>query len=228
MSYSKTYKAQLTPKGSFKFPKLNTPDTYKGDTKYKNTLLVEPDAPEVQAWIEKLTRIRDEEVERVKQELIDGGKPGLAKKVTTREVYHMDTDKEGEETGLLAFHAAMKAEVKDKKTGQLKQLRPKFFDAKGKLIKKVPDIWGGTIGRMGVDIRGSKRPADGAIGVTLYLDAVFILDLKSGGGRDASSYGFQGEDDGYSYAEDEDDNGYGYGSSDADSGDDEAEENDDF
>lgn len=213
--FPKKYKAQLTPKGTFKFPKLNTPDTYKGDTKFKVGLLADPDDAEVQAWIEKLTRIRDEEVERTKKELIDAGKPGLAKKVTVRDVFHMDTDKEGEETGLIVFHASMKAEVKDKKTGELKQLRPKFFDAAGKPIKKVPEIWGGTVGRLGVDVMGSKRPADGAIGVTLYLDAVFLIDLKTGGGRDASSYGYTGEEGGYSADDDDGDSGYDYGGEDA-------------
>lgn len=228
MSFPKTYKAQLTPKGTFKFPKLNTPDTYKGDTKFKNTLLVSPDDPEVQKWITKLEGIRDEEVERIKKELIDAGKPGLAKKVSTRDVFHMDTDKEGEETGLLAFHAHMKAEVKSKKTGKLVQLRPKFFDAAGRKIKKVPEIWGGTVGRMGVDIRGSKRPADGAIGVTLYLDAVFIVDLHGPSGRDASAYGYQGEEGGYSYEEDEDSSDHGYAQDDDVDTDADDDENEDF
>jgi hypothetical protein len=190
----------LTPKGRFRFPALNKPDEYKGELKYKSDLVVGPDDPGVREFIERLEAIRDAEVEKVKQELIDAGKPGLAKKVTTRDVFAMETDKAGEETGNILFHTKMKAEVKDKKTGQLKQLKPSLFDAKGRPITNPPEIWGGTVGRFGVVPRGSKRPADGAIGVTLYLDAVFIIDLKTGGSRDASYYGFTPEEDGYEYS----------------------------
>lgn len=222
MSFSKIYKAQLTPKGAFKFPKLNTPDTYNGDSKFKTGLLVDPDGEGVAEFIAFLEKVRDEEVERIKKELTDAGKAGLAKKVNVRDVYKMDTDKEGEETGQLLFDAYMKSEVKSKKTGELIQLRPKFFDAKGNPIKRnVPNIWGGTIGRLGVDVFGSKRPGDGLIGTTLRLDAVFIIDLKTGGGRDASAYGYAGEEDGYTASEDSDSGYDSYGG-------DSADDNDDF
>lgn len=220
--FSKIYKAQLTPKGVFKFPKLNTPDSYNNDLKYKATLLVEPDAAEVPEFIAKLERIRDEEIERIKRELTDAGKAGLAKKVGPRDVYKLDLDKSGEETGLLAFDVSMKAEVKRKSDDKIIKLRPKFFDAKGRDISNPPEIWGGTVGRFGVDIFGSKRPADGAIGTTLRLDAVFLIDLKSGGGRDASAYGFQGDEGGYEY------DGDGASSAGYDGGTDDDVDNDDF
>lgn len=215
---AKKLKAQLTPKGIFKFPALHKPDTYKGDTRYKTDLLLDPNDDEVQAFISKLERIRDEHVEKVKKYLTDEGKPGLAKKVKVREVVKDDLDKEGNETGLVYISAAMKAEYKDKQTGQLKPLRPKFFDARGQKIKRAPEIWGGTVGRLGVDLMPTLRAADGAWGVGFFLDAVFIIDLKGPGGRDASSYGFKPEDDGYSYGGEDDDGDTG---SEYDAGDDE-------
>lgn len=224
---TKKIKAQLTPKGILKFPALTTPDTYKGDTKYKTGLLLDPSNDEVQAFITKLEGIRDAHVEKVKKWLTDEGKPGLAKKVKVREVVKDDLDKEGNETGLVRIDAAMKAEFKDKKTGELKQLRPKFFDARGQKIARAPEIWGGTVARLGLDLMPTLRAADSAWGVGFFLDAVFIIDLKGPSGKDASSYGFKPEDDGYAYGEDDDSYGGGdYTDDGADSGEDDGD--DDF
>ena len=221
---TKKIKAQLTPKGILKFPALNKPDTYKGATKYKTGLVLDPNEPDVQAFITKLEGIRDAHIEAVKKWLTDEGKPGLAKKVLAREVVREELDKEGNETGMVVINAAIKAEFKDRQTGEMKQLRPKFFDARGQKINKAPEIWGGTVARLGVDLMPTCREADKAWGVGFFLDAVFILDLKGPGGRDASAYGFQAED-GYAYAgaddDDVEDDAPQYGSGD-DSG------NDDF
>lgn len=225
---TKKLKAQLTPKGILKFPALNTPDTYKGDTKYKTGLLLDPSDADVQAFITKLEGIRDAHVEKVKKWLTDEGKPGLAKKVAVREVVKEDLDKEGNETGLLRIDAAMKAEYVDKKTKQVKQLSPKFFDARGQKIKRAPEIWGGTVARLGLDLMPTKRAADGAWGVGFFLDAVFIIDLKGPSGKDASSYGFKPEDDGYAYGEDDADETYGSGGYDSDGADDTDDGDEDF
>jgi hypothetical protein len=98
----------------------------------------------------------------------------------------------------------MKAEYKDRKTGEMIALYPKFFDAKGQKIKKAPEIWGGTVGRLGVDIMPTCREADKAWGVGLFLDAVFIVDLRGPSGRGASDYGYAGDEGGYTYDGDED------------------------
>jgi len=222
----------VTPKGRFKFPKLNEPDNYKNELRFKSGLIVAPDDPGVPEFIERLEEIRDAEIEKVKKELTEAGKSGLAKKVKPREVYHLDTDKEGNETGDLLFNVKMKHEVKSKKTGKIIKLWPAFFDARGNPMNKVPPIWGGTVGRFGVVPRASKRPADGAYGVTLYLDAVFVIDLKTGGQRDASYYGFTPEEDGYQYEggpdDDEDDDDFNRRRRADDGDDDEDEDNDDF
>lgn len=217
---AKKLKAQLTPKGAFKFPALHAPDTYKGETKYKTGLVMDPNDPDVQAFIEKLERIRDQHVEKVKQALIDEGKKGLAKKVKVREVVKDELDKEGEETGMVYIDANMKSEYKDRKTGEIKQLRPKFFDASGQKIKKAPEIWGGTVGRLGVDLMPTLRVVDGAWGVGFFLDAVFIIDLKGPGARSADSYGFKPEEGGYTANatddHDDDDSGADYDTGDSD------------
>lgn len=204
---TKKLKAQLTPKGYLKFPKLNTPDTYKGDTKYKTGLVLDPNEPDVQAFITKLEKIRDEHIEKVKQALIADGKPGLAKKVASREVVKDELDREGNETGMVVINAAMKAEYKDRQSSEMKKLNPKFFDAKGQRIKRAPEIWGGTVARLGVDLMPTCREADKAWGVGFFLDAVFIIELKGPGAVNASAYGFEAEEGGYTASADDDDTG---------------------
>lgn len=194
-------KAQLTPKGVLKFPALHKPDTYKGDTKYKTGLLLDPSEPEVQAFIKKLEGIRDEHIVKVQQWLEAEGKPGLAKKVKSREVVKDDLDKEGNETGYVVINAAMKAEYRDRSTGEMKKLSPKFFDSKGKKIDRAPEIWGGTVARLGLDLMPTLRAADGAWGVGFFLDAVFVIDLKGPSARGSSAYGYTPEEGGYDSSE---------------------------
>jgi len=191
-------KPLLTPKGVFVFPKLITPDTYKGKTTFNSKLRVHPNDPGVQQFIEKLEVVRDEGVEAEKAKLIAAGKGGAAKKVITRPVFKVEEDpKTGEETGFILFEVKMKTQFEDKKTGKIKKLRPTFFDSQGNSIDAPEDIWGGTVGRFGVKPAPTMREADSAMGTTLYLDAVFIIDLKAGGGRSASYYGFEAEEGGY-------------------------------
>lgn len=199
---TKKIKAQLTPKGIFKFPKLTTPDSFMGATKYKTGLVLDPNDGEVAAFIKRLEAIRDEHVEKVKKWLVAEGKPGLADKVAIRSVFRAEEDSEGNDTGNIILNAAMKAEYVDRRTGETVKLYPKFFDAKGKRIDKAPEIWGGTVGRLGVDIMPTIRSADKAWGVGLFLDAVFIVDLRGPSSKGASAYGYQGDEGGYTHEAD--------------------------
>src|SRR5699024_3019131 len=78
--------------------------------------------------------------------------------------------------------------------------KPQFFDAKGKPMLKVPDIWGGTVGKVSFSFvtDGYFIPGTGACGISLQLEAVQIIDLVSAGQRSADDYGF-GEEEGYEH-----------------------------
>ena len=197
MSNVKSAKPLLTPKGTFAFPKLTEPDNFKNKLTYNTGLVVDPDAPGVAAFIQRLEAIRDAEIESVKAKLIAEGKAGAAKKVKDRPVFQNEEDKDGNETGNIQFSAKMNAEYKCKKTGAMKPMKPNFYDSQGNPIAAPKSIWGGTVGKLGVKPVATLREADGAYGVTLYLDAVFIIDLKQGGQKDASYYGFAAEEGGY-------------------------------
>jgi hypothetical protein len=81
---------------------------------------------------------------------------------------------------------------------------PALFDASGTPLKPGMKVGGGTLAR----ISGLMRVYEGfgATGVTLYLNAMQIIDLKEFGGRPATSYGFDATTGftGDTFGEDED------------------------
>jgi len=90
---------------------------------------------------------------------------------------------------------AASGEVKNgPKKGQKWSRKPMIFDAAGQPMRKVPDIYGGTIGRVRFSLRPYFIKGTGAAGLKLALEAVQIIDLVSGGQRSASSCGFEAEE----------------------------------
>lgn len=190
--------------GNKEFPKPNGEFSVKGVGK--------ADDPEVQALIAKLQPFHDEAVSRG-EAAFKGLKVDVRKKlkaVTVNPLYTELFDEETEEpTGEIAFKFSMTHSGEYKsgpKQGKKWYRRPAIFDARGSLMKPAPDIWGGTIGRiafeLGIDkegIPGYFIPGTGAVGLSLRLTAVRILDLVQSGERDAASYGFDEEEEGYEY-----------------------------
>lgn len=198
--YGKKHKAMLTPKGALFFPKLNAPDEYKGKTFYNADIILDPEDAAVQKYLAKLEAIRDQYVKELKAWCAKqkGKTKALGAQIHPREtVYDVHYDKDGEETGMIILRARMNATYE--KDGKVKKMSPKFFDAAGKKVGQAPEIWGGSIVRIGADVAATKNPQTHAIGVNHYLDAVFLIDVKNGGGRDASDYGFDGEEGGYTH-----------------------------
>lgn len=196
-----------SPKGTFKFPRLNEPDTkFKEEGEYSVKLVVNPDDAGVQELIEKIDAAAAECLEAAK----DAEKtPAKAKKWETKYLPYADVeDDEGEPTGEIEFKFSMKASGTNKKTGKAWKRSPALFDAKGKpLGKDAPQIWGGTIGKVNFEIIPYRPTIQVGASVKLALNAAQIIDLVSGGGsRDASEYGF-GEEEGYE-AEDETSEGF--------------------
>ncbi|WEM05508.1 ssDNA binding protein and ssDNA annealing protein [Ralstonia phage BOESR1] len=195
-----------SPRGVFVYPKLNEPDYGnekfpKPDGEYSVNLRMTREAAE--QWINaKLKTHLDEayaEAEAEFAKLPVGTRKKLGS-VTQNDLFKIEYDKETEEeTGFVTFKFAMKAGGKTK-AGKEWSRKPVIFDAKGKKMVKTPDIWGGTEGKVSFEARPYFIPGTGAAGLKLALNAVQVIDLKSGGGRDAEGYGF-GEEDGYEYDE---------------------------
>lgn len=180
----KEYEPLLTPSGIAVYPHLNRPDVYKdpntnvsGKPQYKvNLSLTQEEATPL------ITKI--EEAKKTALAMI----PKDKKQKESDAPYYNELDSEGQETGRVIFKFKMNAEI-NTKDGRKIDIAPKLFDAKGVLLNECDDIWGGSILRVSAELVPYYVAAVGA-GVSLRLKAVQIIELKTGGGADASSYGF--------------------------------------
>jgi len=187
-----------SPKGTFKYPRLNEPDTkFKPAGEYSVKLILDPEEDAVKALIKKLSPLHHEAVE-AGQEAWDELKAAAKKNnpFKTNDLFAEDYDDQDEKTGLIVFNMKMTASGSNKKTGKEWSRSPVIFDSKGVALPKPPSIWGGTIGKVSFETMPYFTATAGA-GMSLRLSAVQVIDLVSGGGsRDASEYGF-GEEEGY-------------------------------
>lgn len=183
-----------TPVGIARFPHLNAPDTrfnaagdYKADLRIKTE-----DATQFIAYLEE---IRDKFV-------ADYVAP---KKATVKiaDVYGVEFDDEGEETGYVIIKTKLNATGENKKTGETWTNEPKLFDADGNPIPKSVKVWSGsklivagTVNTYAFTKDKNKKTGavDVELGVTLKCRGVQVLELVSGAGQTADSFGFKKQD----------------------------------
>ncbi len=175
---SKDYVGVTTPAGIAIYPHLTQPDTkFNAMGEYKVSLSLTED--EAAPLIEKV----DEAMEQAKELIPKGKRPKVADAP-----YFAELDDEGQETGRVVFKFKMKAKV-NTKDGRTIEMSPRLFDAQGTLLTDVKSLWGGSILRISADLIPYYVAAVGA-GVSIRLKAVQIIELKTGGGTDATNYGF--------------------------------------
>lgn len=206
----------ITQAGTAVWPKLNAPDEYKGKRTFNTKLVIDPAADaliEKKAGnlIEAAEKLRDAFLEKTKADLTEQAaelrrtKKGAKAKEVEEKIASIEAvpfgkpevdDETEEETGKLVISAKTNAEYKDKR-GNMRERSLKIFDAKGKTLKNAPEIGSGSTLKLAATMVPYYMPKENTVGVTLYLDAVQVIDLVTfGGQRDASSYGF-GQEDGY-------------------------------
>ena len=206
-----------TPAGRLGWPKLSEPDygtkDYpKPDGEYSTKLILKADDPATRAFLKELQPHYEAALEAGKEEFAKL-KPETRKKlkqVNENPLFTELLDKETEEpTGEIEFKFSKKASIvaqKGPKAGQRIQLRVALFDAKGNVIQKAPQIWSGSVAKVAFVASPYFIPGTGAAGLKLSLDAVQIIELRQGGGKSASDYGF-GAEDGYTHGDDTSDTG---------------------
>jgi hypothetical protein len=200
----------VSPKGVFKYPKLNKPDYGSKEYpcpegKYEVRLVLTEADPATQAFIAKLQPHYDAAESEAKQKFaqlkIDTRKKlGEPKK---NDLYTVIYDKETEEpTGEIEFKLTdMASGVANRGTPKERAWtsRPAIFDASGRdITKAAPEIWGGTIGKVSFELRPYFINGTAAWGLKLALKAVQIIELVQGGQKDAKGHGF-GVEDGYAH-----------------------------
>lgn len=214
-----------TPIGTLIWPKLASPDDYKGKKTYSAKIrLNEEDSQaliaKIEAELAKFWPIAKAELEEKLAEAKTGKQKAEAKKALeemaeAEKSYKPAYDDDGNETGEYEFNFKMPDHFmgKDKKPVFMK---PDVFDAKGKVLKVVPEVWGGTTAIVAGELRPYSMPI--GVGISLRLKAVQLIELAGAGGqKDASSYGF-GQQEGYE-GSDEEPEGTDSTSSESDGGD---------
>ena len=109
---------------------------------------------------------------------------GKAAAKTTNTMWYMETDEDGEETGNVVFKMRIKNRLN--RDGKLWDRKPKQFDAALRPCEVNP--WGGSV--LAVSATVYEWDAGGKKGISLQPQAVQIIELVSGGGKDASAFGF--------------------------------------
>lgn len=185
-----------------KWVTLGKPDTkFKPEGEYRVTATVPKESAEAAALVKKIDAEYDNAIAAIKQELL--GDPKRKAKAKGMKVadkpYKVETDAEGNETGnlLFTFKAKASGEAVDRKTGEKRiwKFKPAMFDSKGTPIPEGTTPYGGTKLRVAYQCKPFFTDMVGA-GLSLSLQAVQILDLRTGGGRDAAAFGFE-EEEGY-------------------------------
>lgn len=188
---TKTKAKNVTPAGKALWPRLNSPSTkFDDDGVYETQLILSPeDAAEL---IERC----DTEAEEAWQKAIENeskpAKKNALKKYNYNPPYKDDVDSEGAETGDIVFKFKTKAINKD---GSAKKLP--LVDARKNPVSDI--VGGGSTLKVAFASRGYQMPSSKTYGLTLYLNAVQVLDLVGPGGGGVGAFD---EEDGYEAPED--------------------------
>lgn len=220
MSEDRNVVKGITPKGIASWPRLHEPDTkFKKEGEYSIKLkLSGAAAAELNAVIEEAHEAAYEANKKAIAEAKAKEKnPKKRAEIKERadlpckELYEND-----EPTGEYEFNFKMKASGVSHKTGKPWTRKPAVFNAKGKPLsaEEKQKVGGGSVVKVSYEISPFYTAALGA-GVSLRLEAVQVIELKSFSNRDANSYGF-GEEEGYEGEENEGaEHGFGDESGDA-------------
>lgn len=172
----------VTPKGKAFYPNLRTPNVFEGnDLGYDCRLILSA-----------------EETEKMEDFL----HRELAKAASLPEFVDKKLD-EGDyfigmgetEDGDTYFKFKTKSTYKTK-SGEVKDRVVPIFDSAGKPLPKELDIGHGSIVKVAYSVHPFYKTRK-IKGLTLYLNAVQVIELVKRGERDAGSYGFGAEEGGY-------------------------------
>lgn len=145
----------VTPLGTLKFPRLNTPDVKYNN--YNTKLLLDMNKPEDAAFIEGLKEFMGSEIDRLVQDLPPKKLADIKEPIYP---FTQDTNKDGDDTGLLAVKFTTKHP-------------PRIVDAKRASITDI--IFSGAEAYIAFGPKVGLRDKENAFGLTLYLNAVQVI-----------------------------------------------------
>ncbi|WP_417623165.1 hypothetical protein [Parasphingorhabdus sp.] len=204
-----------TPPGVLKWPKVTEPDygTDKfpdNDGSFNTKVTYDGSDPAVTKFTNRLDKLMDRARELAEEKFaelpvkarkqIEAKSGGIQPDLPYAPVYDEETE---EETGEIEMRFKRKYSgefKKGPKAGRKWYAKVGLFDSAKppKPLKKGIEIWGGTTAIINAEFFPYFVAGTGAYGITRRLNAVQVLELVSAGGeRSASSYGFEGSDDGF-------------------------------
>lgn len=162
-------KVYVTPKVELHWAKVHEPDTkFNPDGDYSVEARVSQEqGQKLCDWLTKvLQHAHAEEIKRNPK----------AKNYNINPPFQPVEDENGNETGEVKFKFKMKA-IGRSRTGDTWEQKPKVFDAKLAPVPKTVLIGNGSVGKVGFKVRPYAMPATRAVGLSMMLDSVQIIDL---------------------------------------------------
>jgi hypothetical protein len=172
-----------TPAGIAIYPSLHAPDTRFKDAGVYSTKLRIAAGPEADALEATLEEHAAAAVVTAKKE-----NPGKKNIKAADMPFSRDED-----TNDLIVNIKMTASGVSKKTGKPWSMRPKLYDAKGKPLPHGVKVGGGSVLRVAFQPAPFWTALVGA-GITLRMEAVQVIELKSWGEKSADAFGFGAEE----------------------------------
>ena len=190
----------ITPRGTFKFPSLSSPDYGNDefpnpDGSFKTAVVMS--AADAQPLIDKLMPAYEVALAEGAVKFAALALPARKKlgEMKTNMFYETEYDKETEEeTGNVIFKAKTKYRRVNAKTKEVSFGRVILVDAKGKPFPKTLPIYGGTEGRISFTVRPYFIPGTGVAGLSMYLVSAQIINHVGPGARTGASLGYAVED----------------------------------
>ena len=180
-----------TPIGVARYAHLNTPDTrFDDDGIFKCDVVLPADGEETQEFIEYLEGIRDEKFDSLDAK--------DKKKYSKADVYEVELDEAGDETGNLIFKTKLERVGKNKKTGKTFIREPKLFDTSNppNPLPSEVQVWSGSKVIVAGIVTTYAMPSTKKVGVKLWCEGVQVVELVSSRQATADSFGFGGVDGG--------------------------------
>ncbi len=175
---------QFTPKGVAVFPRLNTPDTKFKDTGRYSLKLRLPEA-EARSFLAEYDALSGENFAEVLERTKGKVDKKTGKAITPENTglpFELEMDKETQTpTGNILIPFSCNAQFVDKKTQQVREIKPGIYDSKGTAIDV--QVWGGSVLKVAFVPFGYYNDATMKAGISFRLQAVQVIKLVRGGGE---------------------------------------------
>lgn len=163
---------------------------------YKVDLTVPADDPKTRQLMAEIERIHAENYARLEQEYAENP-PKVQRGKKPLEPYEGDMPFFENDDGTVTFKFKCYASYQDRKTQETKQINLSVVDSKGKVIRDVPNIAGGSELKVKFSMIPYGYTAVAGASVKLQLEGIMLINLREFGAGGADDWGDEVEEDGF-------------------------------